>query len=89
MIEARDDLEPGDIVLVNDPYFGGTHLMDVKMVRPFFYKGRLWAYLSNTGHWPDTGGMVPGGFPFPGNRDPAGGAQAATGQAAPARRARR
>ena len=63
VMEARDDLEPGDIVLVNDPYFGGTHLMDVKMVRPFFYKGRLWAYLSNTGHWPDTGGMVPGGFP--------------------------
>lgn len=63
VIEARDDLEPGDIVLVNDPYFDGTHLMDVKMVRPFFYRGRLWAYLSNTGHWPDTGGMVPGGFP--------------------------
>ena len=63
VIEARDDLEPGDIVMVNDPYFGGTHLMDVKMVRPFFYRGRLWAYLSNTGHWPDTGGMVPGGFP--------------------------
>jgi N-methylhydantoinase B len=36
--------------------------MDVKMVRPFYYKGRLWCYLSNTGHWPDTGGMVPGGF---------------------------
>ena len=63
VIEARNDLEPGDIVMVNDPYFGGTHLMDVKMVKPFFYQGRLWAYLSNTGHWPDTGGMVPGGFP--------------------------
>ncbi len=62
VIAERDDLEPGDIILVNDPYFGGTHLMDVKMVRPFFYKGELWAYLSNTGHWPDTGGMVPGGF---------------------------
>jgi N-methylhydantoinase B len=33
--------------------------MDVKMVRPFYYRGRLWCYLSNTGHWPDTGGMVP------------------------------
>ncbi len=44
------------------PVLGGTHLMDVKMVRPFFYRGRLWAYLSNTGHWPDTGGSVPGGF---------------------------
>ena len=32
------------------------------MVRPFYYRGRLWCYLSNTGHWPDTGGMVPGGF---------------------------
>lgn len=62
VIEHRKDLEAGDVVIVNDPYFGGTHLMDVKMVRPFFYRGRLWAYLSNTGHWPDTGGMVPGGF---------------------------
>jgi N-methylhydantoinase B len=32
------------------------------MVRPFYYKGRLWCFLANTGHWPDTGGMVPGGF---------------------------
>ncbi|WP_374448946.1 hydantoinase B/oxoprolinase family protein [Stella sp.] len=62
VIERRRDLEPGDIVIVNDPYLGGTHLMDVKMVKPFFYRGKLWCYLSNTGHWPDTGGMVPGGF---------------------------
>ena len=59
--EARD-VKPGDVFIVNDPYFGGTHLMDVKMVKPFFYRGRLWAWLSNTGHWPDTGGSVPGGF---------------------------
>ncbi len=58
----RTDLNDGDIILVNDPYLGGTHLMDVKMVRPFYYKGKLWCHLSNTGHWPDTGGMVPGGF---------------------------
>jgi N-methylhydantoinase B len=62
VIEKRKDLEPGDVILINDPYLGGTHLMDVKMVKPFYYKDRLWAYLSNTGHWPDTGGMVPGGF---------------------------
>ena len=62
VIQRRRDLEPGDVILVNDPYLGGTHLMDVKMVRPFYYRGRLWCYLSNTGHWPDTGGMVPGGF---------------------------
>src|SRR5215510_253710 len=62
VIEHVRDPKPGDIFLVNDPYAGGTHLMDVKMVKPFFYRGRHWAYLSNTGHWPDTGGAVPGGF---------------------------
>ena len=62
VIARRRDLDPGDVVLVNDPYLGGTHLMDVKMVRPFYYRDRLWCYLANTGHWPDTGGMVPGGF---------------------------
>ncbi|RAI04383.1 methylhydantoinase [Acuticoccus sediminis] len=62
VIADRRDLRDGDVVLVNDPYFGGTHLMDVKMVRPFYYRGKLWCYLANTGHWPDTGGMVPGGF---------------------------
>jgi N-methylhydantoinase B len=55
-------VEPGDVFIVNDPYLGGTHLMDVRFVKPFFYRGRLFAWLANTGHWPDTGGMVPGGF---------------------------
>jgi N-methylhydantoinase B len=59
---GAEPLRPGDIFIVNDPYCGGTHLMDVKMVKPYFYRGQLWAYLSNTGHWPDTGGSVPGGF---------------------------
>jgi N-methylhydantoinase B len=62
VIEQGRDVRPGDIFIVNDPYCGGTHLMDVKMVKPFFYQGRLWSFLSNTGHWPDTGGSVPGGF---------------------------
>ena len=55
-------LDPGDVFIVNDPYLGGTHLMDVRFVKPFFYRGALWCWLSNTGHWPDIGGMVPGGF---------------------------
>jgi len=55
-------LDAGDVFIVNDPYLGGTHLMDVRFARPFFYRGQLWAWLSNTGHWPDLGGMVPGGF---------------------------
>jgi N-methylhydantoinase B len=55
-------LEPDDLFIVNDPYLGGTHLMDVRFVKPFFYRGRHWCWLANTGHWPDMGGMVPGGF---------------------------
>jgi len=62
VIERAKDLQPGDVYIVNDPYLGGTHLMDVRFVKPFFYQGKLFAWLANTGHWPDTGGAVPGGF---------------------------
>ncbi|MHC0053772.1 hydantoinase B/oxoprolinase family protein [Actibacterium sp. D379-3] len=54
--------QPGDIYIVNDPYLGGTHLMDVRFARPFYRDGEIFCWLSNTGHWPDTGGAVPGGF---------------------------
>jgi N-methylhydantoinase B len=54
--------EPGDIYIVNDPYLGGTHLMDVRFAMPVWREGRIFCWLSNTGHWPDTGGAVPGGF---------------------------
>ncbi len=54
--------EPGDIYIVNDPYLGGTHLMDVRFAMPFYRDGEIYCWLSNTGHWPDTGGSVPGGF---------------------------
>lgn len=53
---------PGDIYIVNDPYLGGTHLMDVRFAKPFYRDGEIYCWLSNTGHWPDTGGAVPGGF---------------------------
>ncbi len=58
----RVKLDAGDVFIVNDPYLGGTHLMDVKFVKPFFYRGAPWCWLANTGHWPDVGGIVPGGF---------------------------
>lgn len=54
--------EPGDIYIVNDPYLGGTHLMDVRFAMPVWRGGEIFCWLSNTGHWPDTGGAVPGGF---------------------------
>lgn len=62
LIARVKNVVPGDVFIANDPYLGGTHLMDVRFYRPFFYKGKLFAWLANTGHWPDTGGMVPGGF---------------------------
>ncbi|MEE8301448.1 MAG: hydantoinase B/oxoprolinase family protein, partial [Candidatus Tectomicrobia bacterium] len=58
----RRGVNPEDVFLVNDPYSGGTHLMDVRMVKPFYYQGELFCYMANTGHWPDMGGSVPGGF---------------------------
>jgi len=54
--------KPGDIYIVNDPYLGGTHLMDVRFAMPVYRHGEIFCWLSNTGHWPDTGGAVPGGF---------------------------
>jgi len=62
VIARAKDVAPGDVFIINDPYLGGTHLMDVRFVKPFFYRGKLYAWLANTGHWPDVGGMVPGGF---------------------------
>ncbi len=61
-IAAYPDLDESDVVMLNDPYCGGTHLMDVKLVRPFHYKGKRFAFLANCGHWTDIGGNVPGGF---------------------------
>ena len=58
----RRGVNPEDVFLVNDPYSGGTHLMDVRMVKPFYYRDELFCYMANTGHWPDMGGSVPGGF---------------------------
>ncbi|MDP6705875.1 MAG: hydantoinase B/oxoprolinase family protein [Alphaproteobacteria bacterium] len=54
--------EAGDVYIVNDPYLGGTHLMDVRFAMPFYYGAEMFCWLSNTGHWRDTGGAVPGGF---------------------------
>jgi N-methylhydantoinase B len=60
---ARDgDLAEGDVYLFNDPYDGGTHLSDFKLVRPFFHDGSLFCWLASVGHWHDVGGNVPGNY---------------------------
>lgn len=56
------EFEPGDIYIFNDPYTGGIHCNDVKLIRPIHHEGRLVAFTSSTGHWPDVGGALPGSF---------------------------
>jgi len=58
----KGDLYPGDIIAINDPYAGGTHFTDVRMIKPIFYKGELIAMTQCNGHWADAGGAVPGSF---------------------------
>jgi N-methylhydantoinase B len=56
-------LRPGDVIAVNDPYAGGgTHLSDVAMVMPIFYRGELIAFAANKAHWTEVGGMSPGSW---------------------------
>ncbi|HEV8616985.1 MAG TPA: hydantoinase B/oxoprolinase family protein [Methylomirabilota bacterium] len=60
MAEFKDDLAPGDVILLNDPYRGGTHLNDVTLIYPVFEDGRLILFPAVREHWADVGGMVPG-----------------------------
>ncbi|KIL76378.1 hydantoinase B/oxoprolinase family protein [Bacillus badius] len=57
-----DDIHPGDVFIVNDPYRGGTHFNDTRVIRPVFYEDKLIAFMQLNGHWADMGGSVPGSF---------------------------
>ncbi|MBI2165395.1 MAG: hydantoinase B/oxoprolinase family protein [Chloroflexi bacterium] len=56
--------QPGDIVILNDPYMGGTHLPDITLVMPVFFQGDLSGFVANRGHHADVGGMTPGSLPL-------------------------
>jgi len=56
----KDEIYPGDVFIMNDPYKGGTHLNDVAFYRPFFSDGKLLFFTGVRAHWMDIGGMVPG-----------------------------
>lgn len=60
---AKDgDLNEGDVFIFNDPYDGGTHLSDFRLVKPIFRNGEVFCYLASVGHWHDVGGNVPGNY---------------------------
>ena len=55
-------LQPGDVFIFNDPYDGGTHLSDFRLVKPIYRNGEVFCYLASVGHWHDVGGNVPGNY---------------------------
>ena len=60
---ARDgNLSDGDVFIFNDPYEGGTHLSDFRLVKPIYRTGTVFCYLASVGHWHDVGGNVPGNY---------------------------
>jgi N-methylhydantoinase B len=58
----RGGMQPDDVWLFNDPYEGGTHANDFKLVRPCFRNGELFCFLASAAHWHDVGGAVPGNY---------------------------
>lgn len=59
------EMQPGDVVVLNDPFHGGTHLPDVTLVSPVFIGRRRTPtfYVANRAHHSDVGGMTPGSMP--------------------------
>ncbi|MBA3590048.1 hydantoinase B/oxoprolinase family protein, partial [Methylibium sp.] len=67
VIERNPALGPGDVVMLNDPYHGGTHLPDITVVTPVFLPEAEGAkplfYVASRGHHADVGGITPGSMP--------------------------
>ncbi|MDP7547263.1 MAG: hydantoinase B/oxoprolinase family protein, partial [Alphaproteobacteria bacterium] len=57
-----DDIHPGDVFLLNDPYFGGSHLPDLTAFVPVFVDGRLLFWTVNRAHHSDIGGATHGAY---------------------------
>lgn len=58
------ELAPGDQLIVNDPFLGGTHLPDVTLIAPVHHGGRLCGYVANRAHHADIGSETPGSMPL-------------------------
>ena len=57
-----DTMSEGDLFILNDPYFGGSHLPDITIIKPVFHEGRLLFYGVNRAHHSDVGGGTHGGY---------------------------
>ena len=63
-IVRRLQWRPGDMVLLNDPFLGGTHLPDVTVIAPVFVDTRLVGFVANRAHHADIGAQSPGSMPI-------------------------
>ncbi len=63
-IVTRIDWQSGDMVVVNDPYLGGTHLPDVTVIAPVFIDDHLQGFVANRAHHADIGATTPGSMPI-------------------------
>lgn len=61
-VPPEEYFHPGDVVLINDPYVGGTHHNDMRAIMPVYLDERLSAFIQTSAHWTDIGGHVPGTF---------------------------
>ena len=59
-----NNLLPGDVVMLNDPFAGGTHIPDITFTMPIFYGSELLGFGVSRGHWQDLGGGAAGGQSF-------------------------
>ncbi|MDP6559817.1 MAG: hydantoinase B/oxoprolinase family protein, partial [Candidatus Binatia bacterium] len=55
---------PGDVVILNDPFHGGSHLPDITLITPIFIDDELFGFAANRAHHADVGGMSPGSMPL-------------------------
>jgi N-methylhydantoinase B len=58
----KDTMEPGETYIFSDPYRTGSHVNDVRMIRPIFFDGEIVAFSCTVVHWADMGGPMPGTF---------------------------
>ena len=63
-IVAQVEWAQGDMVVVNDPYLGGTHLPDVTVIAPVFYDQQLQGFVANRAHHANIGATSPGSMPI-------------------------
>ncbi len=56
-------MREGDVIVTNHPAFGGSHLPDVTLIKPIFYKKKLVGYVANRAHHAEIGGKKPGSMP--------------------------